>query len=65
MGRAAALVFTQARTSERGEQVLHTDEEDVARKIRMTREHGQLRKYYHEMEGYNGRLDALRRAFSM
>jgi dTDP-4-amino-4,6-dideoxygalactose transaminase len=25
----------------------------------MLRDHGQARKYYHELEGYNGRLDAI------
>jgi dTDP-4-amino-4,6-dideoxygalactose transaminase len=25
----------------------------------MLRDHGQSRKYYHDMEGYNGRLDAI------
>ena len=25
----------------------------------MLRDHGQARKYYHEIEGYNGRLDAI------
>ena len=25
----------------------------------MLRDHGQIRKYYHEVEGYNGRLDAI------
>jgi dTDP-4-amino-4,6-dideoxygalactose transaminase len=25
----------------------------------MLRDHGQAQKYYHEMEGYNGRLDAI------
>jgi dTDP-4-amino-4,6-dideoxygalactose transaminase len=25
----------------------------------MLRDHGQLKKYYHDMEGYNGRLDAI------
>jgi dTDP-4-amino-4,6-dideoxygalactose transaminase len=25
----------------------------------MLRDHGQNRKYYHEVEGYNGRLDAI------
>ena len=27
--------------------------------IRMLRDHGQSAKYYHDMEGYNGRLDAI------
>jgi len=31
--------------------------------VRRLREHGQSRKYYHEVEGYNGRLDALQAAF--
>jgi dTDP-4-amino-4,6-dideoxygalactose transaminase len=36
-----------------------TDSEDIARHIRMLRDHGQSQKYHHEMEGYNGRLDAI------
>lgn len=39
-----------------------TDDEQVARTIRMVREHGQSRKYYHDMEGYTGRLDAIQAA---
>jgi len=35
---------------------------DLAGKVRMLRDHGQARKYYHEMEGYNGRGDALHAA---
>ena len=31
--------------------------------VRKLREHGQAQKYYHDMEGYNGRLDALQAAF--
>lgn len=31
----------------------------VADKIKMIRDHGQSQKYYHDMEGYNGRLDAI------
>jgi dTDP-4-amino-4,6-dideoxygalactose transaminase len=33
--------------------------EDMANKIRMIRDHGQAKKYLHDMEGYNGRLDAI------
>jgi len=36
-----------------------TNDEEVARKIKMIRDHGQARKYYHDIEGYNGRLDAI------
>jgi dTDP-4-amino-4,6-dideoxygalactose transaminase len=36
-----------------------TNDEEIARKISMLRDHGQAKKYYHECEGYNGRLDAL------
>jgi dTDP-4-amino-4,6-dideoxygalactose transaminase len=40
-----------------------TDDADVARTIRMLRDHGQVQKYCHELEGYNGRLDAIQAAF--
>ena len=40
-----------------------TDDEQVAQTIRMLREHGQAKKYYHDLEGYNGRLDAIQAAF--
>ncbi len=36
-----------------------TDSEPIAQKMRMLRDHGQAKKYYHDMEGYNGRLDAI------
>lgn len=36
-----------------------TNDGDLAQKIRVLRDHGQARKYYHDVEGYNGRLDAL------
>jgi len=40
-----------------------TNDEQVANTIRMLREHGQAKKYYHDLEGYNGRLDAIQAAF--
>lgn len=36
-----------------------TQNENIANKIRMIRDHGQEKKYFHQMEGYNGRLDAI------
>ncbi len=36
-----------------------TQDEDIAQKIRMIRDHGQRKKYLHDLEGYNGRLDAI------
>ena len=36
-----------------------TDDEQIARRCRMLREHGQSKKYFHDMEGYNGRLDSI------
>jgi dTDP-4-amino-4,6-dideoxygalactose transaminase len=36
-----------------------THEGKIAQTIRMLRDHGQSQKYYHEIEGYNGRLDAI------
>ena len=36
-----------------------TNDADLAKKIRMLRDHGQSQKYFHEMEGFNGRLDAI------
>jgi dTDP-4-amino-4,6-dideoxygalactose transaminase len=36
-----------------------TNDEDIASRIRMIRDHGQAQKYYHDIEGYNGRLDAI------
>jgi dTDP-4-amino-4,6-dideoxygalactose transaminase len=36
-----------------------TNDEKMAQTIRMLRDHGQAKKYYHLVEGYNGRLDAI------
>lgn len=40
-----------------------TNDDTIARKIRMIRDHGQAKKYYHDIEGYNGRLDSLQAGF--
>src|ERR1022692_3974757 len=61
MGRAAAFSFYPGKNlgacGEAG--AVTTNDAELAQKIRMLRDHGQNRKYYHEVEGYNGRLDAI------
>lgn len=61
MGLAAAFSFYPGKNlgacGEGG--AVTTNNEDVAKKVRMLRDHGQAKKYYHEFEGYNGRLDAI------
>ena len=61
MGGAAAFSFYPGKNlgacGEAG--AVTTNDEKIARKVRMLRDHGQAQKYYHEMEGYNGRLDAI------
>ena len=39
-----------------------TRDEEMAQKMRMIRDHGQAQKYFHDLEGYNGRLDAIQAA---
>ena len=36
-----------------------TNSPDVAETVRKLRDHGQAAKYYHDIEGYNGRLDSI------
>jgi dTDP-4-amino-4,6-dideoxygalactose transaminase len=61
MGDAAAFSFYPGKNlgacGEAG--AVTTNSRETAEKIRMLRDHGQPRKYHHDIEGYNGRLDAL------
>lgn len=65
MGRAAAFSFYPGKNlgacGEAG--AATTNDEAIAAKIRMLRDHGQAKKYYHDVEGYNGRLDAMQAGF--
>src|SRR6202030_2414666 len=36
-----------------------TNDEAMAKRMKMIRAHGQAKKYYHDIEGYNGRLDSI------
>jgi dTDP-4-amino-4,6-dideoxygalactose transaminase len=60
-GRAAAFSFYPGKNlgacGEGG--AITTNDVELARKAAMLRDHGQSKKYYHDMEGYNGRLDSL------
>jgi dTDP-4-amino-4,6-dideoxygalactose transaminase len=61
MGKAAAFSFYPGKNlgacGEAG--AVTTNDQEIARKIRLLRDHGQAEKYYHDIEGYNGRLDAI------
>jgi dTDP-4-amino-4,6-dideoxygalactose transaminase len=39
-----------------------TNNEGVAKRMKMIRDHGQAKKYFHDIEGYNGRLDSIQAA---
>jgi dTDP-4-amino-4,6-dideoxygalactose transaminase len=61
MGAAGAFSFYPGKNlgacGEAG--AVTTNDSTLAGKVRMLRDHGQLQKYRHEIEGYNGRLDAI------
>ena len=61
MGVAAAFSFYPGKNlgacGEAG--AVTTNDAALAAKIRMLRDHGQVQKYHHDIEGYNGRLDAI------
>jgi dTDP-4-amino-4,6-dideoxygalactose transaminase len=61
IGRAAAFSFYPGKNlgacGEAG--AATTNDAAIAATMKMIRDHGQAKKYYHDMEGYNGRLDAI------
>jgi dTDP-4-amino-4,6-dideoxygalactose transaminase len=61
MGNAAAFSFYPGKNlgacGEGG--AVTTNDNELAQKVRMLRDHGQIEKYYHRVEGYNGRLDSI------
>jgi dTDP-4-amino-4,6-dideoxygalactose transaminase len=65
MGRAAAFSFYPGKNlgacGEAGAAV--TNDSEIAAAVRMLRDHGQAQKYYHDVEGYNGRLDSIQAGF--
>lgn len=61
MGQAAAFSFYPGKNlgacGEAG--AVTTNDAKLAATVKMIRDHGQSRKYYHDIEGYNGRLDSI------
>lgn len=61
IGHAAAFSFYPGKNlgacGEAG--AVTTNDVAIADKVKMLRDHGQSQKYYHDIEGYNGRLDAI------
>lgn len=61
IGNAAAFSFYPGKNlgafGEGG--AVTTNDEKIANYIKKIRDHGQARKYIHDIEGYNGRLDAI------
>jgi dTDP-4-amino-4,6-dideoxygalactose transaminase len=61
MGAAAAFSFYPGKNlgacGEAG--AITTNDEAIVRLCKMLREHGSAKKYFHDIEGYNGRLDAI------
>ena len=65
IGQAAAFSFYPGKNlgacGEGG--AVTTNDAAIARRVRMLRDHGQVEKYYHDVEGYNGRLDSMQAGF--
>lgn len=65
MGQAAAFSFYPGKNlgacGEAG--AVTTNDEALSANVKMVRDHGQAKKYYHNVEGYNGRLDAMQAGF--
>jgi len=61
LGKAAAFSFYPGKNlgacGEGG--AITTGDEAMAERLKMIRDHGQAKKYYHDFEGYNGRLDSI------
>jgi dTDP-4-amino-4,6-dideoxygalactose transaminase len=65
MGHAAAFSFYPGKNlgacGEAG--AITTTDTQVAQTSRLLRDHGQSKKYFHDIEGYNGRLDSIQAGF--
>jgi dTDP-4-amino-4,6-dideoxygalactose transaminase len=61
VGRAAAFSFYPGKNlgacGEGG--AITTNDQELAKKCMVLRDHGSAKKYFHDVEGYNGRLDSI------
>jgi dTDP-4-amino-4,6-dideoxygalactose transaminase len=61
MGHASAFSFYPGKNlgacGEGG--AVTTNDPEISRKVSMLRDHGQSKKYHHDLEGYNGRMDSV------
>ena len=65
LGRVAATSFFPSKNlGAAGDSgAILTDDEDLAERIRMIRNHGSKQKYKHEIMGFNGRMNELQAAY--
>lgn len=65
LGHAAAFSFYPGKNlgacGEAG--AITTNDDRIAQTSRLLRDHGQSKKYFHDIEGYNGRLDSIQAGF--
>ncbi|HVC77684.1 MAG TPA: DegT/DnrJ/EryC1/StrS family aminotransferase [Candidatus Micrarchaeaceae archaeon] len=66
LGHAAMFSFTPTKNVTMGEGgIVTTDDDDLAARLRLLRNHGQTRLYEHESLGYNWRITEMQAAMGM
>jgi perosamine synthetase len=65
-GRAAMFSFTPTKNITTGEGgIVTTNDDDLARQLRLLRNHGQTRLYHHDVLGYNWRITEMQAAMGV
>lgn len=65
-GQSAMFSFTPTKNITTGEgAVITTDDEEIARQLRLLRNHGMSKQYHHELLGYNWRLTEMQAAIGV
>lgn len=66
LGRAAMFSFTPTKNVTTGEGgIVTTNDDELARKLRLLRNHGQTQLYQHEILGYNWRMTEMQAAMGV